>query len=91
MCERAALAHTAPWAISPARATIFALSVASTMGGSAPACAAPARSALTKRRMSSSGVPAFTLSRSSVGPWLTPIPKRNRPPESSWRRAAVWA
>ena len=40
MCERAALAHTAPFAISPASATIFVRSVASVIGGSAPTCGA---------------------------------------------------
>ncbi len=91
MCERAALAHTAPWAISPASATIFCRSVARTRGGSGPACFAPVWSSPTKRRMSSSGLPAVTLSLARVSPWLTPIPKRKRPPESSWTSAAVWA
>ena len=40
MCERAALAHTAPSAISPASATIRLRSVASVIGGSAPTCGA---------------------------------------------------
>jgi hypothetical protein len=83
MCERAAFAHTAPWAISPARATIFWRRVASTRGGSGPACLAAVCSSPTKRRMSSRGLPAVSLSRARVGPWLTPMPKRKRPPEIS--------
>ncbi len=91
MCERAALAHTAPWAISADSAVIFFRSVARVSGGSSPDCFAPARSSPTNRRISSSGLPAFTPRRSCVGPWLTPMPKRKRPPDSSCTRAAVWA
>ncbi len=64
MCERAALAHTAPCAISPARATIPFLSVASTIGGSSPACFAQVSRSFTNRRTSASGLPGVTPSRS---------------------------
>ena len=91
MCERAPLAHTAPWAISPASSTMRWRRVARTIGGSAPWFFAPASRSLTKRRMSSSGLPAWTRSRAWVGPWLTPMPKRKRPPDTSWMKAAVCA
>ena len=91
MCERAALAHTAPWAISAASSTIRRRKVARMMGGSSPAFWAPARRSSTKRRMSARGFPTCKRSRACVGPWLTPIPKRKRPRDSSWIRAAVWA
>src|SRR4026207_150544 len=66
MYERAALAHTAPSAISPESAVIFFLSVASVIGGSSPTCFAPVSRSCTKRRMSSSGFPGLTPSSSAA-------------------------
>ncbi len=91
MCERAAFAHTAPSPTSPASATIRRRSVASTTGGRSPVRAAPVRNSPTKRRMSASGLPVGTPSQALVGAWLTPMPKRKRPPLISWMKAAVCA
>ena len=90
MCERAAFANTIPSPISPASATIFLRSVASTIGGSSPTRGA-ARSPATNARVSASGGPAFTPMRSSAGPWETPMPNAKRPPDSSCTSAAVCA
>jgi hypothetical protein len=91
MCERAALAHTAPCATSPASAVILARSVARVMGGRSPHWAPPVLKSSRNARMSDSGLPTVILSRLWVGPWLIPMPKRKRPPESSWISAAVAA
>ena len=90
MWDRAPLAQTMPSAISSASRTMRRRSVASTTGGCSPApCAA--RSCSTKRRMSAKGFPGWTPSWACAGPWLTPTPKTNRPPLSSWIQEAVGA
>lgn len=65
-------------------------SVAKTSGGSSPT-RGTARSSSTKLRMSVSGLPPSTPKRASIGAWLTPMPKRKRPPEVSWMKLAVAA
>ena len=91
MWDRAPFAHTAPCAISPDSSTMRRRSVARTIGGSPPTWGASAATSPTNFRMSSRGWPAWSPSRSWIGPWLTPIPNLNRPPDSSWITAAVWA
>ena len=65
-------------------------SAASTTGGSSPA-RGTARSAATKARMSASGLPAVMPRCLSTAPWLAPMPKAKRPPDSSCTMDAVCA
>ncbi len=84
--ERAAFAQTAPSAMSTDRPTILSLSVASVIGGKPPCCSPAAFMSSTYTRMSASGLPVVvTPSRSMTGPWVTPSPRWNRPPEISCR------
>ena len=90
MCDSAPLAKTSPSPSSPASAIIFFLRPATTTGGLSPVRGA-ARYFSMKSRMSESGLPPDTPMRASDGVWLTPMPKRKRPPEISWMKAVVLA
>jgi hypothetical protein len=86
MADRLALAHTAPWAISVDSSSILSRNVARMIGTSL----ATARTPSTYSRVSDSGMPTFTPRRSCTGPWLTPRPSENRPPDTSWMCAAMF-
>ncbi len=91
MWENEAFAQIAPSATSTARASILSRSVASQIGGSCPAGRSAARRPSTYRRMSANGLPVSRPRRSIAGAWLTPRPRRKRPPLTSARWPAVIA